>query len=100
MSIKSSFVSDVSETYVKMEKDARKTSPFLTKFEKTRALCIRAQQLANGARSTLSKLPGHIRSVEEIAYEEFRQNKLPIIIRRLFPSGAHEDWPISELTYI
>ena len=100
MSIKSSIVSDVSETYVQMKKQSRKTTPFLTKFEKTRALCIRAQQLANGAHSTLSKLPSNIRSVEDIAHEEFRQNKLPIIIRRLFPSGAHEDWPISELTYI
>ena len=95
-----SYVHDVVETYANMQKAARKTSPFLTKFEKTRALCIRAQQLANGALTTLENIPGSIRSVEDIAKEEFRQNKLPIIIRRLSPSGKHEDWPIAELTYI
>lgn len=95
-----SSVHDVVETYANMQKAARKTSPFLTKFEKTRALCIRAQQLANGALTTLENIPGSIRSVEDIAKEEFRQNKLPIIIRRLSPSGKHEDWPIAELTYI
>tara|TARA_B110000914_G_C15479110_1_gene454713 strand:+ start:608 stop:862 length:255 start_codon:yes stop_codon:yes gene_type:complete len=83
-----------------MNTNQRKSSPFLTKFEKTRALCIRAQQLANGSPTTLSVIPTHMRNVDEIAREEFRHNKLPIIIRRVHPNGEHEDWPIHELTYL
>ena len=89
---------DVCKTYAKMKSTSRLSSPFLTKFEKTRALCIRAQQLANGSPSTLETIPGHLRTVEDIAIEEFRLNKLPIIIRRLHPCGKYEDWPIEELT--
>ena len=86
--------------YANMKNNAKTTSPFLTKFEKTRALCIRAQQLANGSPSTLTHIPSHLRSVEDIAEEEFKQSKLPIIIRRIHPSGMYEDWPIDELSYI
>jgi len=95
-----SAMNSVEQTYMNMKVDSKQTSPFLTKFEKTRALCIRAQQLANGSPSTLSKIPNHIRSIEKIAEEEFRQNLLPIIIRRSHPSGKYEDWPINELTYL
>lgn len=91
-------IRNVTKTYAQMKSNSRHSSPFLTKFEKTRALCIRAQQLANGSPTTLQKVPSHVRTVEDIALEEFRLNKLPIIIRRLHPCGTYEDWPIEELT--
>lgn len=88
----------VETIYEQIRSGDKTTSPILSKFEKTRALCIRAQQLANGSPSTLDKIPGGIRSVSAIAEEEFHQKKLPIIIRRIHPSGKHEDWKIHDLT--
>ena len=71
------------------------TSPFLNKYEKTRIISERSQQLANGA-VVLLKNPESYSSVYEIAMEELKQKKIPFIIKR--PIHNHfEYWKLEEL---
>ena len=95
MSMKSSVISDVSETYIQMKKESRKTSPFLTKFEKTKVISERAQQISNGSK-TLLKNPQAYNSPYEMALEELRQKKIPFIIKRPV-ANKFEYWKLEDL---
>ena len=72
------------------------TVPFMTKYEKTRILGLRAKQLNDGADSFISvteqMLDGYT-----IAKKELMEKKIPFIIRRPLPNGASEYWKISDL---
>ncbi len=76
-----------------------KTTPILTKYEKTKVLGQRAKQLDEGCKSFVkvnaSTLDGYI-----IAMDELNQHKLPFIIRRPIPNGGVEYWPVKELEII
>ncbi|KAJ6971205.1 hypothetical protein NC653_035470 [Populus alba x Populus x berolinensis] len=56
----------------------RKTSKFMTKYERARIL---------GTRSTS----------DQIAMKELRERKIPFTIRRYLPDGSYEDWGVDEL---
>tara|TARA_Y100000590_G_C15429830_1_gene904705 strand:- start:47 stop:388 length:342 start_codon:yes stop_codon:yes gene_type:complete len=71
------------------------TQPYLTKFEKTKVVSERAQQLSNGSKSLL-KNPSDYDSVYEIALEELKQKKIPFIIRRPVSNG-YEYWKLEDL---
>ena len=71
--------------------------PFITKYEMTRILGVRAQQIDNGAQPTIPVDPELI-SGYFIAKQEFSQNKLPFIIKRSFPgNGGVEYWNVCDL---
>ena len=71
------------------------TQPYLTKFEKTKVVSERAQQLSNGSKALL-KNPSSYHSVYEIALEELKQNKIPFIIKRPVSNG-YEYWKLEDL---
>jgi DNA-directed RNA polymerases I, II, and III subunit RPABC2 len=71
------------------------SQPILNKFEKTKIISERAQQLANGSFSFL-KNPESYESIYEIAMEELRQKKIPFIIKRPI-SNTFEYWKIEDL---
>tara|TARA_B100000700_G_C14542593_1_gene622702 strand:- start:300 stop:632 length:333 start_codon:yes stop_codon:yes gene_type:complete len=71
------------------------TSPFLNKYEKTKIISERAQQLANGSISLL-KNPESYSSVFEIALEELKQKKIPFIIKRPV-ANSFEYWKLEDL---
>jgi len=71
------------------------TRPYLTKFEKSKVLYERAQQISNGSVPFL-KNPESYDSVYEIAFQELRQNKIPFIVRRPVSNG-YEYWKLSDL---
>ncbi len=88
-----------------------RTSPILTKYEKTKILGLRAKQINNGAKP-LVNLPTNLHDVNEstiqqlqdkhfdgylVALEELKQKKIPVIIRRPLPNGVSEYWPLQEL---
>ena len=83
--------------YEKLKKDYI-TSHFLNKYEKTRVISERAQQLANGA-IPLLKNPKSYSSVYEIAMEELKQKKIPFIIKRPISNG-YEYWKLEDLKVI
>ena len=80
-------------------RDKRETLPIMTKYEYTKMLGIRIQQIADGAPTLLSVDVGHLTSAKEIAQEEFRQNLIPFIIQRPLPDGTVELWKANELIF-
>ena len=89
-----------------------KTTPLLTKYEKTRIVGIRTKQLNNGATpyvsskavlgfgAGLGKTQAHQAQVIDgyaIALRELEEKKLPFIIRRPLPNGGTEYWYLQDL---
>jgi DNA-directed RNA polymerase I, II, and III subunit RPABC2/DNA-directed RNA polymerase subunit K len=75
------------------------TLPFLTKYEKTKIIGIRAKQINNGA-DTFIKVPDNIIDGQIIAEMELAAKVLPFIISRPFPNGKKEYWKLSDLEII
>ena len=75
------------------------TLPFLTKYEKTRVLGLRAQQLDEGALAFVT-VPRNVISGYEIAKMELEAKLLPFILRRPLPNKKAEYWRISDLELI
>ena len=86
------------QEYEKIKTDY-KTKPFLTKYERTRVLSERTQQLANGSISFL-KNPEAYHNIYEIAIQELRQKKIPFIIKRSISSNNFELWKLEDLLII
>lgn len=87
-----------SETYNKYYRTSKITKPFLTKYEKTKILGIRAQMISSGA-LPLVKVPEHIIKSIDIARLEFKEKKIPLMIRRYLPDNSYEDWRLEDLVY-
>ncbi len=79
-------------------KTPKKTLPFLTKYEKTRILGVRIEQLSRGAKPNVSTKG--LYSIREIAEEELKQRKTPFIIMRPLPNNTFEYWKIEEFEKI
>ena len=77
------------------KREARITTPYLTKYEKARILGTRALQISMGA-PVMVEMVGETDPLE-IAQKELRERKIPMIIRRFLPDGTFEDWKVSEL---
>jgi len=85
------------EVFYSQYEDLKKTylsNPNLNKYEKTKIISERAQQLANGSLSFL-KNPESYNNVLDIAMEELKQKKIPIIIERPVPNGF-EYWKLED----
>lgn len=84
-------------TSMLIEKENRLTKPFLSKYEKTRIIATRAQQIAYGAMPMIDFNINDGIDPVFIAEEELKQRKTPFIVRRYLPSGQYEDWKMSEI---
>ena len=73
-----------------------KTSPFLTKYEKTKILGLRVHQLNEGS-APLTKLFKPDMDNFDIAKLELQEKRMPFIIRRLTPNGEFEYWKLEDL---
>ncbi len=78
----------------KISKVPKKTIPVLTNFERARIIGLRMQQLSVGAKPCVDTRG--LRSIEEIAYAELNQRKMPLIIKRPLPNGTYEYWKMEE----
>lgn len=88
----------VNETYQKLQSTTKKSKPFLTKFERSKILGVRAEQLTNNNIIPCVELNG-TENVIDIAEKELEQRKIPLIIRRYFPNETYEDWKLNELIF-
>ncbi|KAF6160076.1 hypothetical protein GIB67_025739 [Kingdonia uniflora] len=77
------------------ERKDRKTSKYMTKYERARILGTRALQISMNA-PVMVELEGETDPLE-IAMKELRERKIPFTIRRFLPDGSHEDWGVDEL---
>jgi DNA-directed RNA polymerase subunit K/omega len=73
-----------------------RTYPFLTNFEKTKIVGLRANQISKGSVPFIS-VPKHITDVKDIARMELEQKRLPFIIKRPLPNGEFEYWRLTDL---
>jgi DNA-directed RNA polymerase subunit K/omega len=78
------------------EDQQHRSYPFLTKFEKTKILGFRMNQLSQGARPFI-EVPKHVSDVRDIARMELEQRRLPIIVKRPMPDGTFEYWRLQDL---
>jgi len=72
------------------------TYPFVTLYEKTKIIGLRANQLSQGA-NPLIVVPKEVTDVRDIARLEFEQKRLPYIIKRPLPNGSFEYWRLVDL---
>lgn len=77
-----------------------KTIPFLTKYEKTRILGIRAKQIDSGSKPFIKNISSSIIDGYVIAQKELELKRLPFIIRRPLPNGGSEFWKLKDLQMI
>jgi DNA-directed RNA polymerase I, II, and III subunit RPABC2 len=73
-----------------------RTYPFLTNYEKTKIIGLRANQLSKGSVPFVS-VPKHITDVRDIARLELEQKRLPFIVKRPMPNGQFEYWRLADL---
>ena len=73
-----------------------KTYPFLTQYEKTKILSLRASQLAHNSRPFI-EVPAHVTDVHEIARLELEAKRIPYIIKRPLPDRTFEYWRLQDL---
>ena len=76
-----------------------RTYPFLTNFEKTKIIGLRANQISKGSVPFIS-VPKHITDVRDIARLELEQKRLPFIVKRPLPNGDFEYWRLLDLLII
>mmetsp|Transcript_11010 Transcript_11010/g.29585 ORF Transcript_11010/g.29585 Transcript_11010/m.29585 type:complete len:137 (-) Transcript_11010:65-475(-) len=80
----------------KVEPSMRRTTKFMTKYERARILGTRALQISLGAPVMVEVEDGVIDPLV-IARKELREQKIPITVRRYLPDGSYEDWNVDEL---
>ena len=85
----------VNEMYGSSLDKAKKTRPYLTQFEITKILAVRAQQLENGSPPFIP-LNDELTNSKAISYEEYRSRCIPFVIRRYLPDKTYEDWRLQD----
>lgn len=78
-----------------ISKEDRITSPYMTKYERTRILGTRALQISMNAPVMVDI--DNIVDPLKIAEIELEQRTIPLLVRRYLPNGTYEDWSIKEL---
>lgn len=71
------------------------SSNIMTVYEKTNLIGIRIEQLAFGAPSLLDD--SKFNNIKDIAREELRQHKIPLLVSRLLPNGVTEIWKTEDM---
>lgn len=84
------------KTYENYYTTKKTLKPFLTKFERAKILGVRAEMIASGAPVCIS-VPKGMTEAYEIAKLEFKEKKIPLLIRRYLPNGAIEDWRLEDM---
>ena len=77
-----------------------KTTPILSKYEKTRILGQRAKQLESGSQTFINPYPVEVVDSYLLAQMEFERGLIPFIIRRPLPGGKSEYWRLNDLEKI
>ena len=76
-----------------------RTNPFITRYEYARVLGERAKQINAGAKPFVKLEEGLIDGYL-IALQEYREKKIPFIIKRPLPNGGCEYWSLKDLENI
>jgi DNA-directed RNA polymerase I, II, and III subunit RPABC2 len=86
----------IRDAYPPQKDGGHVTYPFLTLYEKTKILSLRASQLAHGSPPFID-VPEYLTDVYEIARAELEAKRLPYILKRPLPDGTFEYWRLADL---
>jgi DNA-directed RNA polymerase subunit K/omega len=78
------------------KKKTYKTTPVLTKYEKTRILGQRSNQIINGSKPMIQNPEDYHNNPYDIALQELKQKKIPFIIKRPY-GNTFEYWKLEDL---
>jgi DNA-directed RNA polymerase subunit K/omega len=90
-------IEDFSDIISKYDPKKNKTQNMLTKYEKVKIIGVRIEQLQRGAQPNIPIDINKPFNPREIAHEELRQNKLPMMICRKLPDGEKEYWRLNDM---
>lgn len=76
------------------------TRNVMTKYEKTKIIGMRLEQLARGAHTLVNTEKSNCKSLRDVVMCELAEKKLPFIIVRNLPNGKKEHWKVSDLVVI
>ncbi len=76
--------------------DQKKTSPYLSRYERAKVISIRAQQLSIGKQPQIEVDGTNINHLE-IALQELKEKKIPNNIIRKLPDNTVEIWAAKDL---
>ena len=76
--------------------DRKKTSPYLSRYERAKVISIRAQQLSIGKQPQIEVDITNINHLE-IALQELKEKKIPNNIIRKLPDNTIEIWAAKDL---
>jgi len=95
--MESKLITDVDEVYKQYYTNTRKSRPLMTKFERTKILSIRAQQIEAGMPVLIhpNLIPLTMIDTYEIAKLELKLKKTPIIIKRQIGNTV-EYWRVED----
>lgn len=81
---------------------ANKTSPILTRYEKSKILGLRTEQISRGAKPLIDVTDSVFAGLSpaNIALEELRQKKTPMVVVRSLPDGRREYWRIRDMAIL
>ena len=77
------------------KKKSYKTTPVLTKYERTRVIGERANQIINGSKPFISNYDKY-GNPYEIALVELQQKKIPFVVKRPY-GNTFEYWKLEDL---
>ena len=87
-----------------MQPNTRISPPYITKFEKIKLISTRAVQISKDAPvfTSLSTYDDKktLTDAIQIAEKEYREKKLPLGVRRVFPDGRTEDFFLKDFKNI
>lgn len=73
------------------------TRNFITKYEKTKVVGLRLEQLARGAPTLADTKDANITSLRDLVNLELQQRVLPFVIVRTLPNSKKEYWRLCDL---
>ena len=86
----------IRDAYPPQKDAAHAAYPFITLYERTKVLSMRASQLARGAQPFID-VPDYLTDVYEVAKAELEAKRLPYILKRPLPDGNYEYWRLADL---
>lgn len=89
-------INDYTDVYQDYDISNNITSNKMSKYEYTKVLGMRAQQITMGA-EPLINITNDMKSAIEVAEEELRQRKTPYIISRKINSKKTDFWKIEDM---
>lgn len=79
-----------------------KSKPIMTKYEFNQLIGLRTMHLSRGAVPFIELPDGYaiktnLQLREDIAIKEFKEGKIPFMVKRTLPNGQFEYWAVNEM---